>query len=406
MNAAIETLKTEPLLAAKTAVEPAEFARLLRANGPAFFWAPDRFWVVTDHALAACALKSPDYSADRSPFFKDRPGCPFHKIGDFFGLIKKMMVMSDGAEHAARRRLAQAGIADRVLDAFRPTVERVVDGLVEKAAARDAVEFAGELAAPLPGTVLAELFCVPEERRAEFFRWADDMTQFFGGASRDVEKDAVRANASAVRLREYFRELVAERRREPREDFLTRLLEHQKALGLEDDELISQSVMMLVAGTVTASDQICNVMNGLLEQPGLIERLRESPELLDAAIEEATRLDPAVDFVFRVAKTETALGGARLKPGELLFVSIDSVNRDPKVFEDPEEFRLDRVPNPHMSYGHGSHFCLGARLARIEMNALFSALLRRFPRLAKAAPAVRKEQSLAFSGFASLTLSL
>ena len=129
---------------------------------------------------------------------------------------------------------------------------------------------------------------------------------------------------------------------------------------------------------------------------------------MPAAIEEATRLDPSVNFVFRCARMDTALGDARVKAGELVFVSTHAANRDPRVFERPDELRLDRTGSPHLSYGAGAHYCLGARLGRIQLVALLSALLSRATRVRPAAvrPAVRKHQSLGFSGFETLPLAL
>lgn len=402
-----------PLLEIKRRTSPAEFARLLRKAGKLYWWEPDRFWVLTDFELATQALKGTDFSADRSAYFMARlGGIPIERVMNFLGVVTKMMVASDPPEHTARRRLAQAGIADNVLEAFRPTVERTVDQLVEDAARGPTIELVRQVALPLPCTVLADLFSIPPERRADFYRWANDMTQFFGGASEDVERDAAKADAGAGGLREYFTELIAARRQRPEGDFLSNLLQHQASHAgrgaLDDSELISQAVMMLVAGSITTTDQICNNMYGLLTEGPALAALRGDASKLEAALEESTRLDPAVNFVFRVAKQDVSLGGQEVKAGQLLFVSAHAVNRDPAVFAEPDRFRLDRARNPHMGYGSGLHYCLGARLGRIQMTALFGKLLERFPKLALArdpAP-VRKHESLGFSGFNALTLAV
>ncbi len=389
-----------PLLENKLETTPAEFARLLRARGPVFRSEADRFWVVSDHALALSVLKGEDFSADRSAFFASR--CPFARIGRFLGVVKRMMVTSDPPQHTARRRLAALGLADGVLDEFRPAVDRAVGRLMAGAGAGGRLELVRDLALPLPCEVLADLFAVPPERRADFQRWSNAMTQFFGGGSDTVERDAFHADEGAASLHGYFTELIAARRRRPQGDFLSRLLAGQAALGLDDDEVISQAVMMLVAGTVTTTDQLCNNAYVLLTQGPA----RLDSACLEPALEEGTRLDPAVNFVFRAAARDTRLGTAAIKAGELVFISNHAVNRDPRVFADPDAFRLDRGMNPHLSYGAGIHACLGAKLGRIQMKALFSRLLERRPRLPSDAAPVRKQQSLAFSGFESLTLEV
>ena len=282
-----------------------------------------------------------------------------------------------------------------------------MDDLLARVKGRREFDFAAEVAQGLPVTVLADLFCIPEEKRQDFYVWSNNMTQFFGGGTDTNEETAVVANESAAGLRDYFNELIQQRRENPKDDFLSHLIKNQGALGLDDSEVISQAVMMLVAGQVTTTDQICNNLVTLLEAPGALARLRADGSRLDAAIEELTRLDPAVNFVFRVAKQDTQLGHAQVKAGQLIFVSNHAVNRDERVFELPDECRFDRPRNPHFSYGHGIHFCLGARLGRIQMNRLFSRLLAQFPNLAlsEAKPPRKKHQSLAFSGFESLILS-
>ena len=401
-------MSTTPLLDTKRASTPRQFSAYLRDHGKLYWWEADRFWVLTDFELATQALRGTDFSADRSAYFMARlGGIPIERVMNFLGVVTKMMVTSDPPEHTARRRLAQFGIADNVLDAFRPTVERTVAALVDQAAAGPTLELISQIALPLPCTVLADLFSIPPERRSDFYRWSNAMTQFFGGGSADVETDAARANDGAGNLRAYFTELIAARRKAPSTDFLSNLLQHQQSLGLDDSELISQAVMMLVAGSITTTDQIANNMYGLLTEGPPLDSLRSDPARLEAALEEATRLDPAVNFVFRVAKKDVTLGGHTVQAGQLLFVSAHAVNRDPAVFAQPDEYRLDRGRNPHMGYGSGLHYCLGARLGRIQMTALFSALLARFPKLALApTPApVRKHESLGFSGFNALTLS-
>jgi cytochrome P450 len=401
------TLSGRPLLSVKLETTPGEFAALLREKGPIFWWEPDHFWVVSGHELATTILKGTDCSADRSAFFMSRlAGIPVERVANFLSVVTKMMVTSDPPEHTQRRKLAAFGISDSVLDDFRPTVEKTVAALIESAGRADGIELVRQIALPLPNTVLADLFCIPPQRREDFYQWSNSMTQFFGGASEDVQSDAAAADLGAASLKAYFTELIAARRARPEGDFLSHLLKNQQAMGLDDSELISQAVMMLVAGTITTTDQICNNMYGLLTEGPALDRLRADPAILEASLEEATRLDPAVNFVFRVARRDANLGGASVKAGDLVFISNHAVNRDPAIFASPDSFRVDRAKNPHVSYGSGIHYCLGAKLGRIQMSALFGRLLQKFPRLRldpESRPQ-RKQQSLAFSGFESLNL--
>jgi cytochrome P450 len=395
------------LLDAKSQMTPTEFAAFLREKGPVYWWPNGEFWVVTDYALAETVLKNPVFSADRRAFFVSRmPNLDLSLIGDFFGVVTKMMVMSDGASHLQRRKLAAVGVTDELMDQFRPTVEATVGKLIQKISVKRQFDFVSELAVPLPSTVLADLFCIEESERENFYRWSNEMTQFFGGASQYRNEDGIHVNRSASQIRDYFRELIQKRRKDPKRDFLTILLNNQTGLGLHDDELISQAVMMLVAGQITTTDQMCNNVFTLLTEAGAVEAVRAMPGLLPTALEELNRLDPAVTFIFRVVSEDTLLGNHVIRAGDVVFVSNHAVNRDPRVFEWPDSCRFDRPKNPHFAYGHGPHFCLGAKLARIQMTALFGALLLEFPCLSLEPnyPPRRKHHSLSFSGFASLML--
>lgn len=381
-----------------------EFSDELQRRGPVFWSEADQFWVVTDTGLAHSILKSPLFSADRSGFFMAKmPQCPFHKVANFFSVVKKMMVTSDPPHHTARRSLAAFGIADHVLEQFTPKVDQVVTTLLQQNHLQEEFDFVESLALPLPNIVLADLFSIPAEDRPNFYRWANHMTQFFGGASENIELDAENADSGAAQLKKYFTGLIAERRQHPAEDFLSHLLKNQRNLGLDDDEVISQAAIMLVAGTVTTTDQISNVMQLFLSNPAVVDQLVATPELLDSAIEEATRLDPAVNFIFRVVSVDMELDSVEVKKGQLVFVSVNAVNRDGKVFPQADSFNLTRTRRPHLSYGSGIHYCLGAKLGRIQIKILFGKLL---PELAlmRLGSSQRKHQSLAFTGYESLRI--
>lgn len=395
------------LMSLKTELSPEDFSKALINKGPVFWSEEEKIWVVTDGSFAETVLKRPEFSADRSSFFASRMQ-HIHPsvVGDFFGVVQKMMVTSDAPQHTARRRLGSYGISDHVLDEFKPNVEKTVDDLLLRLKDKDRFDFVNEIAQELPSIVLAELFSIEQDKRQDFYEWSNNMTQFFGAGQGCPMSHAVAANESAARLRDFFSALIAERRKNPKKDFLSILVQHQSGLGLDDSEVISQAIMMLVAGKVTTTDQISNNMNTFLVNREAIEAARTSSESLNAAIEEATRLDPAVNFVFRIVKEDTVLVERSVKAGDVVFVSIHAVNRDSRNFSDPHIFSLNRGRNPHFSYGHGAHYCLGARLARIQMNVLFRKLFDEFPRIDfdQSRPSVKKHQSLAFSGFESLPL--
>lgn len=398
--------KNTSLLEIKRALSPKDFAQFLRSQGKIFYWDAARFFVVTDIELAKVVTKDPAFSADRSSFFISRmPNIDLRLIMDFLSLVQKMMVMSDGASHEQRRKAASLGIDGDLLDYFRPLIEKSVGRMINEAATKGSFDFATDIAEPLPSTVLADLFKIDQADRADFYRRSLAMTRFFGGASEYNNAEGSVVNQAATEIREYFRALLEKRRQNPQMDFFTVLLKSQEKFGLTDDEIIAQAVMMLVAGQVTTTDQLNNNMFTMLET-GSADALRANPSLLGTALEEFNRLDPGVTFLFRTVKAPITLGGIELKPEDVVFVSNHGVNRDPEAFPEPDSCQLDRAKNPHFAYGHGPHFCLGARLARIQMQACFSALLQRFPglKLDPSKPAERNHYALSFSGFSKLPL--
>ncbi|MGZ3740059.1 MAG: cytochrome P450 [Bdellovibrionota bacterium] len=398
--------KQTSLLDIKRGTTPAEYAAFLRGQGKIFFWDAAQFYVVTDYKLAQEVVKNPAFSADRGSFFVSRmPNVDLRLIKDFFGIVGKMMVMSDGADHEKRRKAAALGIDGELLEFYKPLIEKTVSRLVDLAASKGHLYFAREIAEPLPGIVLAELFCIDAQDREGFYDSALTMTRFFGGAAQYNNEEGKKVNDAALHIKGFFQKLIEKRRAEPRKDFFTILLANQAKFGLSDDEIIAQAVMMLVAGQVTTTDQLNNNMYQLLTT-GALEQLQKNPANLATAIEEFNRLDPGVTYLFRTVKQSVELGGIQLKPEDVMFISNHAVNRDPELFADPDQCKVDRAKNAHFAYGHGPHFCLGARLARLQMQACFDAFVRKFPALGldPDKPAVRNHYALSFSGFESLPL--
>ncbi|KTD21954.1 Biotin biosynthesis cytochrome P450 [Legionella lansingensis] len=399
--------KTYTLMQLKQTSTPAEFSQHLREMGELYWWEPGKFWVVTSYDLAKAVLTSEDYSCDRTPFFISRmPEMNLSLIEDFFKVVSKMMVMSDAPLHVSRRRICYHGFTSQCIDQLKPLIQKTVAQSLAPLKNNAPYDFVKELAQTIPSTTLAELFAIPENERLDFYHWSNNMTQFFGGSTSYYDADGIKVNHSAKQLYQYFADLIAVRRKTPGKDFLSTLLAHQTHFGLTDEEIISQAVMMLVAGQVTTTDQMCNNLYLLLSMPGLWHEIRQNPGQLDDYLEECNRLDPAVTFIFRVTKRDTILGTEEIPKGAVIFISTHAINRDPAYFPEPDKANVSRRKNQHFSYGYGSHFCLGAKLARVEMHEVFEVMLQQFSELnfSKRIPPIRKHHSLSFSGFEQLGL--
>jgi cytochrome P450 len=395
------------LLDVKINSTPEEFARFLQEMGDIFWWERAKFWVITSYQHAQEILTSPDFSCNRAPFFITRmPEIDLNVVQDFFGVVSKMMVMSDVPEHTARRRICYEGFNNNTLKNLSSLIAKTVDERIAVCKKKGTIEVVEDLAKIIPSTILAEFFCIPEQERHNFYEWSNNMTQFFGGASQYRNEDGIEVNHSASQLRDYFVQLIAERRKHLQEDFLSILLKNQHAFGLEDEEIVSQAIMMLVAGQVTTTDQMCNNIYTMMTEPKILANLRQDLDNPDQGIDELSRLDPAVTFIFRVTKQDTQIGEQKIKAGEVIFISTHCVNRDSRFFADPHQCILTRKQNPNLSYGFGGHFCIGAKLARLEMQHCVQQLLKQLPnlRLIPDNLPIRKHHSLAFSGFERLPL--
>ena len=288
-------------------------------------------------------MTSDDFTCDRSSFFVSRmPNIDLNLIQDFFGVVGKMMVMSDAPEHTARRRVCYEGFTNQTLSELSTLIHKTITKQIELCIKKGEIEVVEDLAKIIPSTILADFFHIPEEERNQFYEWSNNMTQFFGGASQYRNEDGIEVNNSASSLRNYFVDLIEKRRSNPQQDFLSILLKNQQAFGLNDEEIISQAIMMLVAGQVTTTDQFCNNLYTIMTTPNALNDLQTKNILWKNALDELNRLDPAVTFIFRVTKQDTKIGEQKIKQGDVIFISTHAVNRDPRVFDNPNECILTR----------------------------------------------------------------
>lgn len=394
---------TDSILAMKKSMSPEFFAKHLQSMGELFYWPAGKFWVVTGYELARELLKDARMSADRSPFFISRmPELDLTLIGDFFAVVTRLMVMLDGDLHQRRRRMCYQGFSNAHIALITPKIQQAVVTIVDGLQEGIPFDFAKVFAESLPRMILSDFFRIPEQDRQVLAEHALTMTQFFGGASQYRNEDGVAVNQAAIFLQQYFGVLLKERKHSPRDDFLSEIARHQMHFGLDDADLVAQSIMMWLAGMVTTSDQMNHNAFGLLQYARELYQATEGEDDRDAVIEELSRLDPAVTFTFRVATEELLLRGKTIPKHSAIFIANHAVNRDASVWQSPQEVDTQHTMK-HFAYGFGSHYCLGAKLAMLMMRISFDALLKRFPGL-RICDYERNHYSLSFSGFSSLIL--
>jgi cytochrome P450 RapN len=290
----------------------------------------------------------------------------------------------DPPEHSRLRKLVARAFTARQIERLRPRTQAIIDELLDQMiAAGSPADLAESLAWPLPITVICELLGVPVEDRDKFRVWTDRLLSLSGAEIEQTQQARESLDA-------YLAELIAQRRVEPTEDLLGQLvLARDEGERLSEGELVTFGVTLLVAGHETTANQTGNFVFLLLDQPQLWQQLVGDPDLVPAAVEELTRFVPlgASAAFARIATEDLELGGQLVRKGESVVTTIASANRDEAVFDRPDEIDLTREQNPHIGFGHGVHHCLGAPLARLELQLAVGTLVRRLPGLRLAVPA-------------------
>lgn len=318
-------------------------------------------------------------------------------------------IMLDPPEHTRLRGLVNKAFTPRMIDGLEPRITQIVDGLLDRALAENEVDLIDAFAYSVPVLVISELLGVPPEDM-------ESVKELSHVVARGVDPDfqhtpeemRVRGQAFA-RFDEYFRGLLAERRRNPREDLLSGLAAvRDSGSALSEAELLTTCILLYVAGHETTMDLIGNGTLALLRFPGELRRLAADPGLARSAVEELLRFDPPTQLTRRTALTDVELAGYAIAQGDQVVLMRGAANRDPEVFADPDRLDLGRADNRHVAFDGGVHFCLGAPLARLEGRIAFTRLLRRAPRLELAVGEDRLEyrDNLVIRGLAHLPVRL
>jgi cytochrome P450 len=379
------------------------YARLRRIDP--VHWAEDHAaWVLTRYADIVTVLRSPHASAERTEIARRQVPAEFQEL---FTTRKDAMLNADPPRHTRLRLLANKAFTPGAVAALAPFIQRFVDDVIDTVGPRGRMDVIRDLAYPLPATVIAEMLGVPHEDRDRFKQWSDDTAALASNLPANLSEDVLRRAAEGMReLRAYFAGIVAQRRLEPRDDLISGLVKaQQESDRLNEAELLANAALLLNAGHETTTNLIGNGTLALLRHPDQLRRLREDPALIATAVEELLRYDSPVQFTSRVLKADLTLGGKQLRAGQTVVLLLGAANRDPAQFPDPDRLNVGRPDNKHLAFGLGSHFCLGAPLARLEGHIVFETLLRRLGGLRLAGPAPVYRQNFNLRGLEALEVA-
>lgn len=367
-------------LCAAAIEQPHEYFGALRDQQPVAWSERHRAWVVTGHPENLAAFKDPALSTDRMDGFTRRQ-TPERAaaLAKAVELLRGWMLFHDPPEHTRlrapfARRFTPKAVASMEADVA-AEADRLLDAMADGPAHTDLV---AAFAHPLPAGVMARLFGVPDELRDWLTEWSARFGVVVFGATRRPDYEEV-ARAAGDEFHEHLGALVRLRRDHPRDDLVSMLAATD---SLNDLEVIGACSLLLFAGHDTTASQIGTSTLSLLGHTAAAAALADGTADPAVAVEELLRYDGAATAMIRTVAEPTRLGRQTLEPGQAVFLNLLAANRDPRVFDTPDALRLDRTPNPHLGFGHGIHFCLGAALARLELRIALPRLLARFPGLA------------------------
>ena len=369
----------------------------LRAEDPVHH-SPLGFWVLTRYEDVVAALRDPRLVKEPiAAFVAARFGAAMPAMG-------LSMLDRDPPDHTRLRGLVNKAFTPRVVEALRPHIQKIVDGLLARVEGAGTMDLIEEFAYPLPVTVICQMLGVPVEDRERFKQWGLDIARGLDAILLPPDSDVARRSAAARRaLAEYFRALIAERRAAPRGDMLSDLIAAEEAGDkLSEDELLATCILLLVAGHETTVNLIGNGTLALLRHPDQLRRLRENPGLIAGAVEELLRYDGPVQRTARIPSADVTFDGLTIGKGEMVMPFIGAADRDPAQFPDPDRLDITRTDNRHIAFGWGIHFCLGAPLARVEGQIAIGTLVQRLPKLALATDRPEYRQSLTLRGLTTL----
>ncbi|HTJ58820.1 MAG TPA: cytochrome P450 [Devosiaceae bacterium] len=369
--------------------DPYTFYTQLHAAAPAFVWENYGHWCFAGFSEVNALLRDRRFGRQiLHVATREELGLPEPKphTSDF-DLTEKFSLLSlEPPDHTRLRTLVNRAFVSRNVEQLRPRIEALANELIDAFEASGKVELLKAFAAPIPAIVIAEMIGVPSDMAMQLVAWSNRMVQMYMfGVTESVERDA---NAAAIEFMAYLRDLIAARRKAPKEDLLTHMLtagaDGQK---LTDKEVISTAILLLNAGHEATVHTTGNAVKTILASGFDPETLFASPEQTAATVEECLRFDAPLHMFTRFALQDLELeGGVTLRKGDTIGLMLGAANRDPRRFTDADRFDPFRTDGANVSFGAGIHFCIGAPLARIELQTALATLFRRLPKLGLAEP--------------------
>jgi unspecific monooxygenase len=367
----------------------------IRKASSAFFWEDYGFWCFARFADVSALLRDRRFGRTIAGARESKP-----HLKPFDALERYSMLELEPPEHTRLRNLVNRAFVSRRIEKLGPQIERLAHERIDAFAAKRAADLVAEFASPTPVAVIADLLGVPREMGPQLVEWSHRMVAMYQfGANRAVED---RAAEAARAFADYARDFARARRKDLGDDLVSQLLIAESDGGsLSEDELVATVILLLNAGHEATVQAIGNCVKTMLDQKVNAREAFASESATQATVEELLRLEPPLHLFARYALEEVEFADVRLRRGEKIGLLLGAANRDPERFPEPDAFDPGRMPNPHVSFGAGTHFCVGAPLARLELAVALPILFARLKDLRLAEPP-RYRDSFHFRGLEAL----
>jgi len=355
----------------------------LREHRPVYWSNMHRAWLVTGYAQIAQCLRESAISAERvGPIMEGVPEGALEDAPRAFEILSHWMVFNDPPEHRRLRTVFQEQFSARAINRYQTLIEGATRSLLARRAVSGSTgDAVADVAKPLPSLVFAKWLGVPQQHSPSFWFWNARVGDLVLGAAQG-EREYRTSLKSLLNLYDYLADLVRQRQAEPKDDLISSVLATgQVGTSVTEEEFVGMLTHLAFAGGETTSNLIANGLRALLQHPEQLKAVREDPGLLRGAVEEALRYDGPSKMSIRTAAADFELDGAAIRAGDRVFLVTAAGNRDPAQFDDPDVFDVSRGSTPHLGFGFGAHFCIGAPLARLVARAVLDVLVRDYPDL-------------------------
>lgn len=382
MATATEThTETDPFDFARYA-DPYPNYRRVRETTPVYWSELLHSWVLTRYADVKTALNDQRLSAamTREAQAAQLSDELRNQLAPVDELLGRWVLFQDNPAHRRLRQALTGAFTPRVVEQLRPRVQALANELIDNARGRNQLDLVSDFALRLPAMVIAELLGVSNADYQQFQQWVHTIALYFAIGSLGNAVTIGTLRETVEQMAGYMREIVEEHRRNPKDDLIGNLLMfEQNGKPLSEIEILSQCMLLLHGGYESTMNTISSGMFHILRNPDQRRLLAQNTSLVSSAVEESLRYEPAFQFVVRAAILDIEIGGQAIQSGQQIVCVLGAANRDPAQFAQPERFDIQRSPNPHLAFGYGPHFCIGAILARMEAQIAFNTLLRRLP---------------------------